>query len=280
MSESKISLAIAFIQSHPDSVAKILEQHDSKDVADFLAGIPHPLASPVLQAMLPQQSAHLCKLLDAGKVAGMLMHLPSSRIVAILRHVGKQKRAAIIAELPAKVEISCALLLNYSTEMVGAWMTPHILTVPHESTASEAIAYTKTGNAHAYTDYVFAVERDSQLKGRIPLTKLLAASPNTYVSALTEECRFTITALSLIYSLSKNAEWDDEEAIPVLNKNTQLVGVLRHIDLRKYLDKPFDQSSNLKSEDAPLTGLVQIYGHCLKTLMVSMKDCIETDIRS
>jgi len=280
MSEPKISLALAFIQSDPDSVAKILEQHDSKDVAKFLAGIPHPHASPVLQSMLPQQSAHLCKLLNAEKVAGMLMHLPSSRIVAILRHVNKSRRTAIIAELPTKVEISCALLLNYSTEMVGAWMTPHILTVPYESTASEAIAYTKTGNAHAYTDYVFAVERNGQLKGRIPLTNLLAAGSNTYVSALTEECRFTITARSLIYSFSKSAEWDNEDAIPVLNKNAQLVGILRHINLRKYLDKPFIQSNILSPEDAPLTGLIQIYGHCLKALMRSMKDCIETDIRS
>lgn len=280
MSKPKISLALAFIKAHPDSVAKILEQHGSKDVAEFIADIPHAHASPVLQAMLPQQSAQLCKLLSVEVVAGMLMHLPSSRIVAILRHVKKEQRTAIIQELPTKVEISCALLLNYSTEMVGAWMTPHILTVPYECTASEAIAYTKTGDTHAYADYIFAVERDGQLKGRIRLTNLLAANSNTYVSSMTEECSHTITARSLIYSLSKHAEWGNEEAIPVLNKDTRLVGVLRHVDLRKYQDKPFDRDIGINGEDTPITGLVQIYGHCLKALMHSMKSCIETDIRS
>jgi Mg/Co/Ni transporter MgtE len=279
MSSSKISLALAFVKSHPESVAKILEQHDSKAVAAFIIDIPHSYASPVLHAMLPQQSAQLCKLLKPTAIAGILMHLPATRIVAILRHVSKEQRAAIVLELPTKVQISCALLLAYSTEMVGAWMTPHMFVVPYECTAAEAIAYTKNGNQHAYTDCVFAVDRDGLLKGRIRLTKLLAANADTYVSSIVEACSHTLKARSLIYPISKHAEWGYEEAIPVLNKDARLIGVLRHVDLRRYQAKPADNVGT-QTEDLPITGLVQIYGHCLKALITSMKGCVETDIRS
>ncbi|MGZ0655391.1 magnesium transporter MgtE N-terminal domain-containing protein [Coraliomargarita sp. W4R72] len=280
MSEPKISLALAFIKTHPESVAKILEQHDPKDVAEFIADIPRSYASPVIQAMLPLQSARFCRRLDPESVAGLLRHLPASRIVAILRQIKKESRAAIIRELPTKVEISCTLLLNYSTEMVGAWMTPHVITIPYECTASEAITYVKAADVYAYTDYVFAVERDGQLKGRIRMTELLLASPNTYLSAITEPCSFTVTGRSLIYPLSKHSEWNAMEALPVLNKHAQLIGVLRHVELRKYLDKPLSDGAAYNSDDGPLIGIFQIYGHCLKSLIHSMKDCIESDIRS
>jgi Mg/Co/Ni transporter MgtE len=280
MSQGKISLALAFIKTHPLDVARALEQHDLENVVEFIANIPPAYASPVISGMLSHKAASICKQIDAVKAASILMHLNSGQVVAILRHVDKDVRGAIIQELPAKVEVRCALLLNYSTEMVGAWMTPHILTVPFECTVAEAMPYIKNGDAHVYANYVFAVEADGTLKGRIELSKLLGAGPNTYLSALTEECRVTMWSRSLMHALSQNNDWNDEDAFPVLNSRSELIGVLRHVDLRKYLSESSARLIDSNSPDVPLAGFFKIYGHCLKTLFGSMKHCIGADFRS
>ena len=58
--EQKV-LALAFLESQPDIVAKILEKQLSTDVALFLNKISTVSARMILEKMMPQYAAQTCK---------------------------------------------------------------------------------------------------------------------------------------------------------------------------------------------------------------------------
>ena len=105
MTDQKIDLALAFLQSHPDAAAGILEQQPLEQVVAFIQTIPHTHAALVLEKMLPHYTARLCNALDPITCAGFLSTMPASLVAAILRCCGKKVRKKILEHLPEKTKL-------------------------------------------------------------------------------------------------------------------------------------------------------------------------------
>lgn len=279
MSQQNISLALAFLQNHPGSAASILETHEAEDVATFLSEIPHTYAISVMQHMLPQKIAYSYKHMAPDTAATTLSRLSVNHGVAVLRLLEKTTQTSILNALPKQKQVSYKLLLHYSKDMVGAWMTPHVASVPTESTVQEAIDSIKKNADINYSDYLFVVDREQQFRGRIRFSALLCANPTHAVSSIVEEHCPKFYARTLIKQITNAPDWQKNDAIPILNKNRQFIGVLRHFDLRRSIEQS-SQKETSTTDETPFTSLFQLYGHTLNTLWLSMKHCIESDIRS
>ena len=279
MSEKKITLALAFLQQHPDSAAAILEQHEIPSVATFLSGIPHSYSAPVLQQMLPHYAVRVCETLTRELAVNILSYLEMGQIAAILRYLDKDRRQTLLQDLPSKTQIGCSLLLNYSNEVVGAWITPQMATIPHDCSAGEALNFLKVSPDVVHTDFIYAVTRDRNLKGRIPLVDLLKATVNTPLSNLTKSCKETLSARTRIQQAATHGDWKKFHEIPVINRNQKFIGVLRQIELRKALDHLAPETDS-KSPIHSINSVGKIYGESLLALFDSMKQIVEADIRS
>lgn len=279
MSEEKISLALTFLQSYPELAASILEKHEISDVAAFMAEIPPSYATPVLQYMLPQHTARLCNLLERATALVILSRLEVGQVAAIFRYYEKQHRNELLEELPTKTKLGCALLLKYSRDLVGAWITPHIATIPYDYLVEEALNYIQSTPDLIHTDNVFTVNRDRRLEGRIRLTDLLRASPKQSVISLARQKCHTLTARMQIRHAADDKEWKIQDVIPVLNRNQKFIGVLRHVDLRNSLDALETKIARQEDQNS-LSNMVQVYGDSLLALFDSLKEMVASDTRS
>jgi len=271
MTAKKAELALAFLQSHPQSAAALLEQQPMQDVALFLGDVPPSYAAPVLENMLPQYAAKLCSHLEAEMAAGFLSRMEISMAAAVLRHLTRPLRITLLGLLSEKNSLSCKLLLDYSEDQVGAWMLVEAATLPAECTVSAALARVTDNEEDG--DMICVVDRSGHIQGVVTLARLLRSSGETPVTAVMKPSPGAISGRTNLIAAGDHDGWLVADTLPVINRHQQLVGFIRHVDLRKgmgqlntFIDAP--QGSD------PFSAMLEIYGSSLLALFGSAGDLI------
>lgn len=260
-----VDLALAFLQSQPISAAAVLERQPAEDVASFLRDVPFSHAAPVLKRMLPQYVASVCQRLEPAVAASFLSEMNSSLVAAIMRHSDEDSSKAILELLPERTKIACRLLLHYSEEAVGAWMVANIMTLPDACTAQEACARLASEQDVIDTDAVHVVDREGRLQGVVGVTRLLRAAPDTSILSIVKKNPEAISGRSALISAIDHPVWTRRDTVAVINRNQQIVGILRHVDLRKGLDEISNAIAKPSGSD-PLAGVLEVYGNSLLAL--------------
>lgn len=265
MTNKKIDLALAFLESQPAVAAYVLEQQSMEEVASFFNDIPHTYAAPVLEKMLPQYTAKLCLLLEPTLCAGVLAQMEISLAAAILRHSSQEMRKKILILLPEKTKIACKLLLNYSEDSVGAWMVAHVATLPNDCTAGDALKRLASEEASVDSDAIYVVDRERHLQGLISSAALLRANPDTSITSVMQKKPAILQGRASLFSIKNHDGWTSYDTLPVMNRTNQLVGMLRHVDLRKGLDQITTTIHTPHGGD-PITNICEVYGGSLLAL--------------
>ncbi len=279
MPDQNFSLALSILKSHPDFVASILEQHNSEEVATFLSKIPRSHASPVLQRFMPRYTSRLISSWDVETSVRLLSQLDTSLLAAILRYLDSKHRNRLLKVLPTKISVACKLLLKYSQDMAGAWMTPLVATVPPEYSVKETLEYLKATTELVYTDLVFIVDRDRQIKGLIRVADLLRTDTSVLMTSITETEFETIFSRSKLSHVEDEGNWQVYDAIPVINKNGQFLGVLRHVDLQRGLKRLVEKSGDIPKHQQTEMGIGELYGKTLLSLFQTFGQIIDSNVR-
>jgi len=275
MAQQQVDLALAFLQSRPGAAATILEQQPLEQVAEFLSNVPHPYGATVLGKMLPQYSARLCQILKPNIAAGLLSAMNVSLVAAIMRHCPGELRSQLLDLLPEKTQLACWLLLTYSEDALGAWMTANISTLPDDCNVAEALARITAEHDTVNFGATLVVDRDRHLKGLVQLPALMRAAPTTTITAVMDKLVDSLSARMALNAATNHPLWVDRDSIPVTNRNQQLVGLLRHSDLRRGLEQT---TTNIVTTDGadPITGIYETYGKSLLALFDTVTDLAST----
>jgi len=265
MTDKKIDLALAFLQTHAPSAAEILEQQPVEEVAAFLHDVPHAYAAPVLEQMLPQYTARLCRHIEPSIAAGFLSLMDISMATVVLRHMNEDVREALLDHLPEKTLIACKLLLNYAEDQVGAWMNVHIASLPDNITVSSALQRLAAEKDVEESDAIYVVDREGTLQGLIFISRLLRNAPDTPITALMQKNPDVISGRTSLMSALNHIGWTSVDMLPVINRNHRLVGAIRHVDLRKGIEQVVTTIEGPHGND-PLSAIFEVYGSSWLTL--------------
>ncbi|MDB2414882.1 CBS domain-containing protein [Rickettsiales bacterium] len=265
MTDEKIDLALAFLKSKPESAASILEKQPIESVVNFISSIPHTYAAPVIERMLPQYIARLCKALDPTISAAFLSKMDISLVATILRHCEAKVNQQILDRLSEKTKLACKLLLNYSEDAVGAWMKANIVTLPNDCTVEDALIRLSKEEKIIDADSIRVVNRDRLLQGVVSIATLLKVKPDSHITSVMNKKTNAISGRTALISAVNHEAWAKRDTIPVINRNQQLVGVIRHVDLRRGLDHIAMTINEPRGND-PITGIYEAYGNSLLAL--------------
>lgn len=273
MINKKIDLALAFLESQPAVAAEVLERQPVETVAVFFNQIPHTYIAPVLVKMLPQYAARLCLLLDVELSVGFLSKIEVSMAAAILRHSKPEVRKKILSLLPDKTKIACKLLLSYSEDSVGAWMVAHIATLPNDCTVGDALKRLAEQEASMDADAIYVVNRERQLQGWVKAVMLLRANPEASIASVMQQKPGMLQARASLFSVNNHDGWLLHDTLPVVNRNNQLVGMLRYVDLRKGLEH-IDTAIEAVNGDEHVSNIFKLYGESLLVLFNVMGEMV------
>jgi len=120
-------------------------------------------------------------------------------------------------------------------------MTTDFLTLGQEDSADSAIRYLRsTGLENDIPYYLFVVNKEKSLLGVIGLRELVCADPGQIISDIMESNVISVQAMQDQEEAARVMKHYDLQALPVLNLQNQLVGVISHDDI---LDVLVDEST-------------------------------------
>ena len=280
MSQQKVSLALGFMDAQPKAAAEIIELQSTQNAANFMVSIPAEKAALVISEMLPQYAAPLCLQLPNDAALAILAKMNAKVLVHIFRQFPAPQRDHFLNELPAKTQVACKLILNYSETMVGAWITPQMLTIPDKSSVAEALHRIESSDLPIVGDNIFVVDRNRQLISRVPLIDLIRAPKEILASTLSKGEIVSVSGRMSVTEAAASPIWENENVVPVLNRRQELIGILRYADLKQALNSLKEPTYQWQEAPDLLTGISQGYGQTLLALMQSMQEFIQSEIQT
>ena len=234
----KFELAQHFAKHHPHTAARLLEDMAPVAAMDFIDAMSDQNSAEILASMLPYPAAKCISKLSDTDAAKHISALELKTATRILRHMSKDKREHILGKLPWRIAARVSLILNYSLSTVGAWIEPAVLTLPLDCTVCKARERLRN---EEYPDYhrIYVVDKMHHLKGFVSLAALIQADDEKGV--LSSELKPVSSVLSANATLKMTANdsgWQNNDYLPVVDRQGRFLGVLRHATLQAVITSP------------------------------------------
>jgi magnesium transporter len=220
--------------------ALVLKKMHPADVADLFGTLTPPEATVLVELLFTQKIADkvlmelpegiLLEVLDRmedARAAELLSLLESNDALLFLQAVTEERRDAILQLLPPVKRHRIEQLLIYPEDSSGYCMSNSFMSVSTELTAQQAVEVIREQSEDVDVPfYVYVTDDDGRLAGVIPLRRLVTCPQDTTVRSLMMADPFTVNVNSDREEAAILARKYDIMAIPVVDDNHRLVGVI------------------------------------------------------
>jgi magnesium transporter len=180
--------------------------------------------------------------LPAETVAEGVRELDSDDAVEILQDLPKEDQAEILEQLPATERVAIARGLDYPEDSAGRRMQTEIIAVPPTWTVGQAIDYMReTSDLPDRFFEIYVVDDAQRFLGAVPLDRLLRAKRPVAVSELMDEDRHRVRATDDQEEVARLFERYDLVAVPVVDAEDRLVGVITHDDIVDVIEEEAEE---------------------------------------
>jgi magnesium transporter len=180
--------------------------------------------------------------LPSETVAEGVRELDSDDAVEILQDLPKEDQAEILEQLPATERVAIARGLDYPEDSAGRRMQTEIIAVPPTWTVGQAIDYMReTSDLPDRFFEIYVVDDAQRFLGAVPLDRLLRAKRPVAVSELMDEDRHRVRATDDQEKVARLFERYDLVAVPVVDAEDRLVGVITHDDIVDVIEEEAEE---------------------------------------
>jgi magnesium transporter len=172
---------------------------------------------------------NLFKTVSQKRFAQIFENMPSDNRADFFQHLTQKEQSSLLPFLSKKVKEDVIKLSAYPPETAGGIMSTDFAIVESQMSCAEAIEKVRSDAPSKKTVYyIYVVDSNQRLQGFITLKDLIMAEPYTkvenalhsdFVFAFVDEDREKVAQLIERYDLV---------AIPILNRENQLVGIVTH----------------------------------------------------
>jgi magnesium transporter len=214
---------------HPADIADILDELPGDVALKVFGLLTDEVASEVLDETGSLIRAELVEKVDDERLADLLDELPMDDAAEFLDDLPDETAARLLGLMEPEEAQDVREILSYSDETAGRLMTRDVAALRRQWTAGEAIAYLRslmlTDEAET-VHYLYVVDRDERLIGVVPIRQLLLAQPEVTIDSIMVPGAITIDVSADQEELAELVSKYDFVAIPVVDKNGRLVGVV------------------------------------------------------
>lgn len=225
-------LKAALAEVFPQDIAELIN-----DLEDGQKGIVFRLLPKALATEVFEHLTHTAQ-------ENLLFSFSNARIKEILEDMSPDDRTELLEELPANVvkkwiallspedRTIVNKLLNYPDESVGRLLTPDFVDLRMDMTAKKAIKrIRRIGLDKETVFYLYVIDDKRTLVGIVSLKDLVLAAPDTLVKDIMFEDVVAVYAREDREEAANLAQKYDLIAVPVLDNEDRLVGIVTIDDL-------------------------------------------------
>ena len=216
---------------HPASVAEFLGALSSGEIWHVLNLLEPRLRAEIFGALDEDIQVELAESLKRQDLARIVDNMSADERVDLLKRLPEDKQETLMPALAQAEREDIRRLFSYAEGTAGAVMTSDYATLSPDQTVQEALAKLRREAPDKETIYYsYVVDSKRRLIGFLSLKDLIIARPEKRIEDLMHR--------DLIYALVTDDQEDaarkiakyDLIALPVVNSNKVLVGIITHDD--------------------------------------------------
>ncbi|WP_425615230.1 magnesium transporter [Anatilimnocola sp. NA78] len=204
---------------------------------------------------------------DRAEVAELLADLPADDRVDLLHDVNEDVVEELLPLLPADERRELLRLRAYAADSAGAMMTTEMAMIEEDLSVRDALVALSREAEHVETIYyIYVVDHDLHLRGVVSARQLVSSlgKPELKVGDLMETDLILVNATDSSEEVTHLVEKYDLQAIPVVDNQRRLVGIITHDDV---LDAVRQEATDEAQQMAGIAPLEEDY---LKTDLVTL----------
>jgi magnesium transporter len=211
---------------HPSDLADILEELAPAERQALFSSLDEEVAAEALEEIEPKMQQSLTESLDSEQIAGIVEEMDPAAAADFLAELSEERSEAILEEMDPEERQDVEELLEFSGDSAAGQMTTDYISLGEGAGFTEAVAALRDyeGDVETLT-HIFLIDEKEELRGMVPLVKLLLADQSNGLSGLSDH----IVSCDLKASGKKVAELFDKynlRALPVVDKENKLAGVI------------------------------------------------------
>ena len=199
---------------------------DREKIAEYISMLPFELQSDLLKAMSKEQASEVLTEMDTDEAVDLLAEITPEESREFLELLPKDK-AAEIKEL-----------MKYQENTAGSIMNNEFVALPGHLTAAQAIEYIRQMSPEAeMIYYVYVLDQKKRLIGVLSLRDLIVADPQKKITQIMEEDVISVLDTEDREVAARLISDYDFLAIPVINKQGIMVGIITVDDIIDVLEE-------------------------------------------
>lgn len=227
-----------------------LEAMPPAEAAVQLFELPPHQRAVVFRLLSKDFAIELFEMLESHQQQALIENLRNDEALHILEEMSADDRARLLDEMPAKVakqllegltpeeRQATALLLGYAPETAGRIMVPDFINLQEDMTVAEALAKIRRVGLERETIYtLYVTDHGRRLQGVVSLRDLVLADPEARVGDIAEPDVISARTDTDQEQVARLIESHDLLAVPVVDSENRLVGIVTVDDALDVLDE-------------------------------------------
>lgn len=217
----------------PVELAHFIDRLDNDQRRIVLRLVSDAVATDILSEMDLEASAEVVDAMREPRAVKILEELDPDDATDLFGELEDQKREDLLNQMEPESAQEIKDLLEYDPDTAGGIMTPDVCSVKDSNSVDEAIqAIRRQASGMETIYYIYVVSSTDELVGVVSMRDLFVATPSTAITSIMKDQILGLLTTEVDKEQAANmmAEYN-LIALPVINANNQLVGVVTHDDV-------------------------------------------------
>ena len=220
------------------------------DIAEAIEGLPESSQVIAFRLLSKAEAIEVYEYLNSDVQQALIQEFKRQEVLDIVDKMSPDDRARMFDELPAKIvrrllaqlspkeRQATAILLGYGEDTAGRMMTPEYISLKENLTVSQTLERIRSlANASEVIYYLYVTNASRELTGIVSLRDLVIASPEKTLGEIMTRDVVSIHTDTDREEVARTIQRYDFVALPVVDKEERLVGVITVDDVIDVIEK-------------------------------------------
>lgn len=223
---------------HPAVISQVLESLDNNQICQVLDCCGLHRRVEIVEFLPPNRQLDLVRGMDRNHLLPLVQEMSPDNCVDLLEQMDQGEVEKLLQLLAQSQRSDIRKLLSYPEHSAGSIMTTDYASLPVGTTVGEAINQLRLQAPNKETIYyVYVLDGDRRLRGFITLRRLILAKTSALVDSIMEKDVISVRVTEDQEKVAQLMARYDFLAVPVVDSQDQLVGIITHDDVLDVLQE-------------------------------------------
>lgn len=233
----------AFIEDfQPIDFAELVSELEDDEIAALTPLLDDDSLASLMEESEDEDRIRIARTLDNTRLLTAFEYMQKDDIVDILGDFTIGRRKEVMRSMRSSDQQIITKLLKYPEDSAGGLMTTEYIALHDNLTAGEGLqTIRKIAPKTEFIETIYVIDKSRKLIGSVSLRQLLAAPKATPISSLMNDQVISIYPETDQEEASKLVSRYDLDAIPVVSKSNQILGIITVDDVIDVIIEEYDE---------------------------------------